>query len=278
MAYIHFREIVFLLRVYLIWFIWNTSCSQDNTRKSYNDLFPVWSIDDVWGFRVGGGVHDSYTFQCGLVGYFYFPWHRHQIEGTDGFYCLVRKTLASGVNGIAKVPKRKVFTEVGLEPSNVRSPVESLTHLATAPSLVIVSQFDLTKSTAGTDLNWCGWTDYERRCVQHRCPEHLGFRLWELFQYYELSTLPRNLRNGKKVRIINVSHLSTWPHPRKLRKIGDTARLFYFTIINFTKYILFNGHWIRRLLKPNTWPVYFQQHRSGSGYYWERGILLNVNI
>ena len=25
------------------------------------------------GFRVGGGVHDSYTFQCGLVGYFTSP-------------------------------------------------------------------------------------------------------------------------------------------------------------------------------------------------------------
>ena len=58
------------LDLILFYFIWNTSCSQDNTRKSYNDLFPVWSIDDVWGFRVGGGVHDSYTFQCGLVGSF----------------------------------------------------------------------------------------------------------------------------------------------------------------------------------------------------------------
>ena len=28
-------------------------------------------IDALLGeFRVGGGVHDSYTFQCGLVGYF----------------------------------------------------------------------------------------------------------------------------------------------------------------------------------------------------------------
>ena len=43
------------------------------SRKSYNDLFPVWSIDDLWGFRVGGGVHDSYTFQYGLVGYFTSP-------------------------------------------------------------------------------------------------------------------------------------------------------------------------------------------------------------
>ena len=25
------------------------------------------------GFRVGGGVHDSYTFQCGLVDYFTSP-------------------------------------------------------------------------------------------------------------------------------------------------------------------------------------------------------------
>ena len=66
-------------------------------------------------------------------GIFYFPWHRHQIEGTNGFYCLIRKTLASGVNGIAKVPKIKVFTEVELEPSNVRSPVDALTHSATAP-------------------------------------------------------------------------------------------------------------------------------------------------
>ena len=60
---------------------------------------------------VGGGVHDSCTFQCGLVGSFTSPGieSRHQIEGTNGFYCLIRKTLASGVNGIAKVPKRKKF-------------------------------------------------------------------------------------------------------------------------------------------------------------------------
>ena len=75
------------------------------------------------GFRVGGGVHDSYTFPCGLVGSFTSPGiDTGQIEGTNGLNCLIRKTLASGVNGIAKVPKRKVFTEVGLEPSNVRSP------------------------------------------------------------------------------------------------------------------------------------------------------------
>ena len=35
------------------------------------------------GFRVGGGVHDSYTFQCGLVGSFTSPGiDTGQIEGT----------------------------------------------------------------------------------------------------------------------------------------------------------------------------------------------------
>ena len=29
---------------------------------------------------------------CPLCGIFYFLWHRHQIEGTTGFYCLFRKT------------------------------------------------------------------------------------------------------------------------------------------------------------------------------------------
>ena len=89
---------------------------------------------------MGGGVHDSYTFPCGLVGSFTSPGIdiSDQIEGTNSFYCLIRKTLAhsdwqSGVNGIAKVPKRKVFTEVGHEPSTVRSPVDALTHSATAP-------------------------------------------------------------------------------------------------------------------------------------------------
>ena len=33
------------------------------------------------GVRVGSGVHDSYTFPVQTDGLFYFPWHRHQIEG-----------------------------------------------------------------------------------------------------------------------------------------------------------------------------------------------------
>ena len=40
-------------------------------------------------------------------GTFYFPWHRHQIEGTNGFYCLIRKTLASGVTELPQFRREK---------------------------------------------------------------------------------------------------------------------------------------------------------------------------
>ena len=41
--------------------------------------------------RLECGVHDRLHIYP-LCGVFYFPWHRHQIEGTNGFYCLIRKT------------------------------------------------------------------------------------------------------------------------------------------------------------------------------------------
>ena len=43
--------------------------------------------------RLECGVHDKLHIYP-LCGIFYFPWHRHQIEGTNGFYCLIRKTQA----------------------------------------------------------------------------------------------------------------------------------------------------------------------------------------
>ena len=42
-------------------------------------------------FRLECGVHDRLHIYP-LCGIFDFPWHRHQIEGTNGFYCLIRKT------------------------------------------------------------------------------------------------------------------------------------------------------------------------------------------
>ena len=43
--------------------------------------------------QVEYGVHDRLHIYP-LCGIFFFPWHRHQIEGTDGFWCLFQKTLA----------------------------------------------------------------------------------------------------------------------------------------------------------------------------------------
>ena len=49
--------------------IWNTLCSHTKVIR----LISCVVHDDVWSLRVGGGVHDSYTFRCGLVGSFTSP-------------------------------------------------------------------------------------------------------------------------------------------------------------------------------------------------------------
>ena len=54
-----------------------------------------------------GGVHDRLHIYP-LCGIFYFPWawHRHQIEGTNGFYCLIRKTERFTISNV----ESQVFT------------------------------------------------------------------------------------------------------------------------------------------------------------------------
>ena len=55
--------------------------------------------------RLECGVHDRlHTYP--LCGIFYFPWHRHQIEGTNGFYCLIRKTERFTISNV----ESQVFT------------------------------------------------------------------------------------------------------------------------------------------------------------------------
>ena len=74
-------------------------------------------IDALLGeFTVGGGVHDSYTFQCGLVGYFTSPGIDTRWKGPTAFSVSSERHWQSGVNGIAKVPKRTVFR------SGIRTP------------------------------------------------------------------------------------------------------------------------------------------------------------
>ena len=50
---------------------------------------PIFGLTQEWfrelSFsRLEGGVHDRLHIYP-LCGIFYFPWHRHQIEGTNGF-------------------------------------------------------------------------------------------------------------------------------------------------------------------------------------------------
>ena len=55
--------------------------------------------------RLECGVHDRLHIYP-LCGIFYFPWHRHQIEGTNGFYCLIRKTERFTISNV----ENQVFT------------------------------------------------------------------------------------------------------------------------------------------------------------------------
>ena len=86
-------------------------------------------------FRVGGGVHDSYTFQCGLVGYFTSPGIDTRYKGPTAFSVSSERHWQGGVNGIAKVPKRSCPQRDSNPSRNVRSPVQAnaLAHSATAP-------------------------------------------------------------------------------------------------------------------------------------------------
>ena len=64
-------------------------------------------------------------------GVFYFPWHRHQIEGPTTFSVSSEKDWESRVNGIAKVPKRTVLRSgIRTRPGTVQLPVQAnaLTH------------------------------------------------------------------------------------------------------------------------------------------------------
>ena len=71
---------------------------------------PVWAntgvvFRELSFSRLECGVHDRLHIYP-LCGIFYFPWHRHQIEGTNGFYCLIRKTERFTISNV----ESQVFT------------------------------------------------------------------------------------------------------------------------------------------------------------------------
>ena len=58
----------------VIWALYTSSSSSSSSDTSAGQRFPPHNRTlGVGEFRVGGGVHDSYTFQCGLVGSFTSP-------------------------------------------------------------------------------------------------------------------------------------------------------------------------------------------------------------
>ena len=63
------------------------------------------------------GVHDRIDIYP-LCGNFYFPWHRHQIEVTNGFKRLLRKTLAK--RGKRNCPS----FEAAIQPLSYHAPQE----------------------------------------------------------------------------------------------------------------------------------------------------------
>ena len=65
--------------------IFRGSKGNDHETKSYLYLYTLFDqcrVDII--DQVEYGVHDRLHIYP-LCGIFYFPWHRHQIEGTDGF-------------------------------------------------------------------------------------------------------------------------------------------------------------------------------------------------
>ena len=78
--------------------------------------------------RLEGGVHDMIHVHP-RYGILYFPCHRHQIEGTDGVLCLIRKAqryTISHVDSQGVTPKIQ-HTRSGIEPTSPASQAGVLT-------------------------------------------------------------------------------------------------------------------------------------------------------
>ena len=99
--------------------------------------------------RLECGVHDKLHIYP-LCGIFYFPWHRQQIEGTNGFYCLIRKTERFTISNV----ESQVFTpnnsrlDPGSNPGCPRDKRMSY-HWTNCASLVVDSTLSLFYMSVG---------------------------------------------------------------------------------------------------------------------------------
>ena len=87
---------------------------------------------------MGGGVHDNYTFQCGLVGSFTSPGIAPDRRDQR---LVLSHPKDTGKEGLTELPKFRTQSRPQWESNpagNVRSPFKAnfLTHSATAPPLV----------------------------------------------------------------------------------------------------------------------------------------------
>ena len=86
-------------------------------------------------------THSSADWWGLLLGVFCFPWHRHQIP--TAFTVSSERHWQSGLNGIAKVPKRKVFrsgTRIIDVAGRRSNPLGHRAHLSTETSIHFVTQ------------------------------------------------------------------------------------------------------------------------------------------
>ena len=99
-----------------------------------------------------------------MRGIFYIPWHRYQIEGTNGFQCFFQKTLPKSGKGNCQSFQA---VPVGFEPATTRSSVERSNHSATAVSKhsKITGHWSDQLVTADWSeiqwsVSWCCWLQF----------------------------------------------------------------------------------------------------------------------
>ena len=79
----------YVILAYYFYFLWSVHHSMLVTWM-WQEYYRAWFLELSFS-RISESTTGYKFTPCGI---FYFPWHRHQIEGTISFYCLFRKTQA----------------------------------------------------------------------------------------------------------------------------------------------------------------------------------------
>ena len=153
--------------------------------------------------RLECGVHDRLHIYP-LCGIFYFPWHRHQIEGTNGFYCLIRKTERFAISNV----ESQVFTpnnsrlDLGSNPGCPRDKSYNWTNCTIRCRPVVMSKNrpDVSKMTHGFFITING--DTGRSCFNST---H-GFLLSDPWKSSRFAAVDRRSVSDKQLHSNGVIH------------------------------------------------------------------------